>query len=311
LATPLSVEIVTAAGQRIRASEVEHPDLFWALRGGGGNFGVVTEFVFRLHPVLPMVVTLTPLFPISEARSVLKAWREFTASAPEEATTAFAIWEVPPHPDLPERLHGTPVCLFDGVFSGPLEVGEEVFRPLRKLAEPILDFSGRVTYLEAQSAFDAFFPEGDLYYWKSHFLDALSDEAVEAIVSAGERRPNPRIILNIRHLGGAIGRVEEAGTAFRNRGAQFMLSIDGAWSDPKESETNIAWVRSFWEEMKGFSTGGVYLNFPGFGEGEQSLWRESHRENFERLARVKRKYDPGNLFRMNQNILPAKAAVSG
>jgi FAD/FMN-containing dehydrogenase len=305
----LSVEMVTAGGRIVQADPGENADLFWALRGGGGNFGVVTSFVFRLHPVGPEVMALNPYYPLAEAVQVMSSWREFTAAAPEEATTAFAIWGLPAHPDIPARLHGTSVCLMDGMYAGQPSVGEEVFRPLRELNGTLMDFSGRVPYVEAQRAFDAFFPDGGLYYWKSHFMDALSDAAIRTIVSTAKERPDPRILVIIRHLGGAIGRVDADATAFRNRRANYMISIDGAWSDPAESDRNIAWVRNFWEIMKPFSNGGVYLNFPGFDEGEGERWQTSHGDNYKRLAEVKRKYDPTNLFRMNQNIKPANQPV--
>lgn len=301
----LSADVVTADGAKVHASEHEHPDLFWALRGGGGNFGVVTSFVFRLHPVGPEVVTLTPFFPLEDARRVLSAWRTFTDSAPDEATTAFAIWAVPDDPDLPERLRGLPACVLDGMYAGAPDAGEELFRPLREFATPLFDLSGRVSYLEAQSALDPLFPDGELYYWKSLFLEELTDDAMEQIVSRSQTRPNPRILVILRHLGGALDRMDQDATAYSNRGAKYMLSIDGAWSDPAETDRNIAWVREFWSAMRPFSNGGVYLNFPGYGEDGRELWRASHGANFERLQAVKRRWDPQNLFRMNQNIAPA------
>ncbi|WP_373498505.1 FAD-binding oxidoreductase [Desulfococcus sp.] len=301
----VSVELVTADGRVISANEIENADLFWALRGGGGNFGVVTAFVFRLHPVGPEVVTLNPIYPITEARRTLYSWRAFVETAPDEASTAFAIWGIPLHPDFPENLHGTAVCLFDGMYAGPPDVGEEVFRPFRELGNSLLDFSGRLPYVEAQQAFDVFFPNNGLYYWKSLFLDNLTDAVVETIVSRAEKRPNPRILVILRHMGGAIDRLGSDKTAYQSRGAQFMLSIDGAWTDPAETDRNIAWIRQFWEEMRPFSTGGVYLNFPGFGEGDSDLWQASHGANYERLAMVKNMYDPTNFFRLNQNIRPS------
>jgi FAD/FMN-containing dehydrogenase len=300
----LSMDVVTADGQLVRANADENPDLYWALRGGGGNFGVVTAFEYRLHPVGPEVVTVSPLYPLADARNVLKAWRDFAETAPDEATTAFAMWQVPAHPDIPAELSGTPICLFDGVYAGPLDAGEELFRPLRQLSTPILDLSARAPYVEVQSGFDSLFSDGDLYYWKSLYLDELSDEAMETIVSWGERRPNSQILVILRHLGGAISRVDDQATAYGNRGAQYMLSVDGAWTDPQETERNIAWIRAFWDEMQPFSNGGVYLNFPGFGEGGTILWKASHGANYERLVAVKAKYDPDNLFRVNQNIRP-------
>jgi FAD/FMN-containing dehydrogenase len=194
--------------------------------------------------------------------------------------------------------------MVDGMYAGSLDQGEALFRPLRELGDPILDLSARAPYVEVQSSFDEFIPDGGLYYWKSLYLDELSDEAMEAIVSWGERRPNTQILVILRHLGGAISRVDDRATAYGNRGAQYMLSIDGAWTDPQETERNIAWIRAFWDDMQRFSNGGVYLNFPGFGEGGTILWRASHGANYERLVAVKEKYDPANLFRVNQNVKP-------
>jgi FAD/FMN-containing dehydrogenase len=301
----LSAEVVTADGRRIKADAEKNSDLFWALRGGGGNFGIVTEFEFRLHPVGPLVATVGPFYPIAHARQVLHAWRSFTASAGDEATTAFAIWSVPSHPDMPGQLQGKPVCFVDGMYAGDPEQGEAVFKPLRSLGTPLMDFSSVSLYPEAQSAFDSFFPEHMLYYWKALFLDELSDAAMDAIVSRSAQRPSPQTLIIVRHLGGAISRVDVEQSAYQNRKAQYMLSIDGAWSDPQRSQHNIAWVRDFWEAMRPFSSGGVYLNFPGFGEGESALWRASHGSNYSRLAQIKHKYDPENIFSHNQNIKPS------
>ncbi len=300
----LAVDIVTANGQKRRASENENSDLFWALRGGGGNFGVVTAFVFRLHPVGPDVVTLNPIYPFDTARSLLETWRRFTESAPDEASTAFAIWGIPEHPELPAELYGTPVCLLDGMYIGPVQQGEVLFKPLREVGEPLLDLGGPTTYREAQQGFDEFMQDGDLYYWKSLFLDRLSDAAVDTMMSWVKRRPNPRLLVIIRHMGGAVSRVDEGATAYQNRAANYMFSIDGAWSDPTESERNIAWVRGFWEAMSRYSNGGVYVNFPGFGENPQQLWQSSFGKNYRKLVAVKTTYDPTNFFRMNQNIKP-------
>jgi FAD/FMN-containing dehydrogenase len=302
----VAADVVTADGRKVHASEHEHPDLFWALRGGGGNFGVVTSFVFRLHPVGPEVATLTPFFSFQDRRRVLFRWRTFTDSAPDEATTAFAIWAIPDDPELPERLRGLPACVLDGMYAGSPDAGEALFRPLREAAQPLIDLSGRAPYVEAQSALDPLFPDGGLYYWKSLFLDELTDEVIDEIVSRSQTRPNPTILLVLRHLGGAVGRVDPTATAYSNRGANYMLSIDAAWSDPAETERNIAWVREFWSAMRPYSNGGVYLNFPGFGEGDRELWRASHGANYERLMTVKERYDPTNLFRMNQNIRPTQ-----
>ncbi|MEE4263987.1 MAG: FAD-binding oxidoreductase [Desulfobacteraceae bacterium] len=302
----LSVEIVTAEGQILKVGPDQNADLFWALRGGGGNFGVITKFEFKLHPVSPEVATVNPLFPASDAERLLRVWRDFTESAPNEASTAFAFWGVPEHPDIPEELVGIPVCLFDGMYAGSPGDGEALFNPLRNAGQSIMDMSGRSTYLEVQTAFDQFMPDGDLYYWKSLFLDDLSDEKINVLLSWAESRPNPRILVIIRHMGGAIRDISENDTAFFNRHANFMLSIDGAWTNPIETKRNIAWIRDFWKAMSRFSDGGVYVNFPGFGENDQALWKSSYGANYQRLATIKAKYDPDNFFRMNQNIRPSK-----
>jgi hypothetical protein len=194
--------------------------------------------------------------------------------------------------------------MFDGMYVGPPEDGETVFRPLQNAASPLLDLSGRKSYNEVQTAFDDFMPDGDLYYWKSLFLNELSDDVINALLSWIKRRPNPRILVIIRHMGGAISRIDRQATAFENRDSRFMLSIDGAWTDPVESERNIAWIRGFWKAMSRFSNGGVYINFPGFGEDTPKLSQASYGDNYKRLVAVKTKYDPTNFFRMNQNIQP-------
>jgi FAD/FMN-containing dehydrogenase len=300
----LSVDLVTADGQVLKANTKQNEDLFWALRGGGGNFGVVTTFEFKLHPVGPRVATVNPIYPISESRKLLEVWREFTATAPDAAATAFAVWGIPDHPEMPQELIGMPVCLIDGMYADVPEAGEALFKPLRSISQPIMDMSGRPTYLEVQTGFDEFMRDGDLYYWKSLFLDTLSDEVVNTMLSWIDERPDPRILVIIRHMGGAIARVGEADTAYVNRKANYMLSIDGAWTDPSESKNNIAWIRAFWNAMNRFSNGGVYVNFPGFGESDQTLWHASYGDNYQRLAAVKTKYDPDNFFHMNQNIQP-------
>jgi FAD/FMN-containing dehydrogenase len=303
----LSAEVVTAEGKSLTASESENRDLYWALRGGGGNFGVVTNFTYRLHPVGPDVMTLNTFFPAEDAGRVLSHWKQWALSAPDDATTAFAFWALPDQPEIPPVLRGRPVCLFDGMYAGDPSKGAEVFRPLRELDNAILDLSDRVPYVEAQRAFDAFFPDGGLYYWKSHFLDSMGEDAIERIVAGAATRPDPVILVIIRHLGGAVGRVHPEATAYSNRQAEFMLSIDGGWTDPGQSHRNIAWIRHYWESLRPLSNGGVYLNFPGFEGEEDNRWQTSHGPNYERLARVKRAYDPENFFRFNQNIRPAPA----
>jgi FAD/FMN-containing dehydrogenase len=300
----ISADVVTAAGEFLTASETENADLFWGLKGGGGNFGVVTSFEYRLHPVGPEVMTIGTAYPLEHAQEVMRAWRGFVAEAPDEATTAVLALSVPAVPDFPEELHDRPIIVLDGMYAGSVGEGERTFAPLRELDEPLFDLSGPTPYTEAQSAFDWLVPDGDLYYWKSLYLQELSDEFIGEFPSLVSRRPNPRMLMAIRHLGGAISRVPEEATAYANRTASFNLSIDSIWGDPTESERNIAWTREAWTKMRQFSDGGIYLNFAGFLEEGEKLLHEAHGENYERLVALKNEYDPTNLFRLNQNIKP-------
>ena len=303
----LSADVVTADGGFLRASEDQNPDLFWALRGGGGNFGVVTSFTYRLHELGPQVMFLACLYSLDQIRPVLTAWRDFAASAPDEATVDGLVWGIPAHPAFPDAIHGQPVVAVAGMYAGPAAVGERLFQPLRSLATPVLDLSGIMPYTVAQRAYDPFFPEGSLcYYWKSVYLDDMSDEIVDAVADRAAARSSPRTLLSIRRLQGAISRVPADATAFGDRSAPFLLSIDSTWEKAGDSERHIAWTRRFWDDMQGFSHKGMYFGFPGLLEEGEDLLRASYGANYDRLARVKKRYDPTNLFRMNQNIKPAE-----
>jgi FAD/FMN-containing dehydrogenase len=300
----LSADVVSADGRLLTASERENPDLFWAIRGGGGNFGVVTSFEYRLHRVGPEVIVAAVMYPFEQARGLLQAWRDYTGQAPDEVTSEILLWSIPDIPDFPEELRGEPTVLVAGMYSGPAEPGERALSPLREFGTPLVDLSGPQPYTAAQSDFDAFFPEGLLYYWKSLYLDHLDDEVINAMVVHAENRPSPQTALIVRHLGGAISRIAEEATAYANRGAMFNLSVDSIWGDPTHSERNIAWTREAWADMREFSDGGIYLNFAGFLEEGEELLHGAYGENYERLVALKNKYDPANLFRMNQNIRP-------
>jgi FAD/FMN-containing dehydrogenase len=300
----ISAQVVTASGDVITASESDHPDLFWAIRGGGGNFGVVSSFEYQLHPVGPELYAATVIYPHADGPNLLRKWHEFTKTAPDEVTTQVLIWSMPPLPDVPEEMHGDPILTFVGVYSGPVHEGEVALRPLRELGDPIADLSGPAPYVQIQSDFDPFFPDGDLYYWKSLFVDDLSEVISEVMLrQAIEVRPNEAALV-VRQLGGAVARVPESATAFGNRSAGFNVSYDALWQDPTHSEENIAWVRSSWTELQQMTGGGVYLNFAGFGEDVAALAKAGHQSNLDRLREVKRLYDPMNLFRSNINIRP-------
>ena len=301
----LSVDIVTADGRLRRASATENEDLFWAVRGAGSNFGVVTSFEFRAHPVGPMVMVGAVFYPQEAARDVLPAWRDYMASAPEELSSLAFFWNVPPGEPFPSEHHGKPVLILAGVYSGSVEDGEPVVQPLRELAQPLIDLSGPWPWLGLQSGFDALFPPGDLRYWKSRAFAALPEEAIEEIAEWAARRPTPLTDITIWHHGGAMSRVDERATAYAGRDAPFLVTGEVSWTDPAQSDEAIKWGRDFWAAMGRHSTGGLYLNFPGLGEEKEELVKAGYGANYERLAVLKAKYDPDNLFRMNLNITPA------
>jgi FAD/FMN-containing dehydrogenase len=302
----VSAEIVLADGRRVRASADEHPDLHWAIRGGGGNFGVVTSFELALHEVGPEVFDLFVAYPIEDAARVLAGWRDAVAGAPDELSTAGVIWSLPVVPELPEQLRGLPYVGVAGMWAGDPADGERATRALRELATPLLDMSRTTAYLEVQRELDAYFPAGLRYYWKALYIDELSQPAIDTTVDWSLRRPSERSLVVIRHCGGAIARVGAEETAFGDRSSEWMLSIDATWDDPAGDERNIAWTRAFWDDAHRFSRGGkTYFNFPGLLEEGDAAVRASYGANHARLARIKAQYDPDNLFRLNQNIRPA------
>jgi len=302
----LSVDIVTADGQVRTASAHEHDDLFWAVRGAGSNFGVVTSFEFRAHPVGPQVQLCAPFYPLEDGRKVLRAWREFTASAPDEVNSLAIPWSVPDADGFPPELRRCPVVSLAAVYAGPAEEGARVMQPLRELATPLLDLSGALPFTAIQSAFDPFFPKGNLYYWKSTYVHDLSDACIDAILDAAANRPSHMPDIPIWHLGGAMSRVAESQTAYGHRDAPYLVTAEANWVDARESDRHIQWARDLLATLQPFSRGGLYLNFPGFGEEKEVMLRAAHGSNYDQLSTLKRKYDPDNLFRMNINIPPAE-----
>jgi FAD/FMN-containing dehydrogenase len=302
----VSAEMVLADGRQVHVSADEYSDLYWAIRGGGGNFGIVTSFELRLHELGPEVYEANVAYPLEDAGRVIAGWREAVADAPDELSTHALLWTLPVSPELPEHLRGRPFVGVGGTYVGDPEVGERLTRPLRELATPLLDQSTTMSYLDLQQSFDPFFPAGLRYYWKALYLDGLSDDAIGQTVEWSSDRPSPRTLVVIRHCGGAIGRVAPEATAFGDRSSEWMLSIDSTWDDPADDERNIDWTRAYWNDASRYSDGKTYFNFPGLLEEGERAVRDSYGANHDRLARIKAEYDPDNVFRLNQNIKPAR-----
>jgi FAD/FMN-containing dehydrogenase len=307
----VSADVVTADGRVLVASETENGDLFWALRGGGGNFGVVTSFEYRLHPVGPMVAFAGPVYPLEQTARVMAGFRDFVADAPDEINALATWWSIPAVPGFPAEVHGREVLILGAAYAGPSAEGEALLMPLRRFAEPILDLSATLPFTALQQIFDPFFPWGGLrYYWKSLYLAGLDEEVVEEIKNRVERRPSPMSMVSVPALGGALGRVAPDATAAGERHAPFLLEILANWAEPEETERNVAWARDCFAAMERFGTGKTNMNFPGLGEDSQFV-RSALGRNYERLAALKQRYDPTNLFRLNQNIDPRDAVESG
>jgi FAD/FMN-containing dehydrogenase len=301
----VSVDIVTADGELRRASATENEDLFWAVRGAGSNFGVVTSFEFQAHPVGPMVMVGAIFYPLEDVKTLLPAWRDYMATAPDELSSVAICWSVPAEEPFPPELHGVPVFVVAGAYSGSVEDGEPVVQPLRELGEPLIDLSGPWPWLGLQSGFDELYPKGGFYYWKSRALDEMSEAAIDEIADFAARRPSPLTDIVIWHQGGAMSAVGESETAYGGRATAFLVTGEVSWADPALNDEAIAWGREFWDAMGKYSSGGLYLNFAGLGEEKEALVKAAYGANYERLAELKAKYDPGNLFRMNLNITPA------
>jgi FAD/FMN-containing dehydrogenase len=289
----LSADVVTADGELLTASADEHPDLFWGLRGGSGNFGIVTSLEFQLHAVGPTVLGGFVFHPFDQAREVARFYREFTSTAPDEVTTHLAFATSP---------DGHPVSAFLACYSGPLETGEAVLAPLRAFGSPLADTIGPLPYTEVQKFGAPLYPEGRLNYWKSNFLNGLSDEAIEAVIAQFATVPSPLSAVVVEHLGGAVARVDQDATAFGDRSAPYSLVITGEWVDPAETERNRQWVRDCWQSVRPFTKETVYVNY--VDAGEDARFAAAYGENYQQLAALKAKYDPANFFRHNHNIRP-------
>jgi FAD/FMN-containing dehydrogenase len=302
----VSARVVTADGRLVTASPDENADLLWGLRGGGGNFGIVTEFEFQLHPVGPEVMVALTFYPDEMTEAVLRFFRDFTAAAPDEISVIAVQGVVPPdHPAYPPELYGRRFVLLASVYAGDAAEGEPLMQPLRSLGEPLLDFSGRMPYVEVQKLFDADYPTGARYYWKSINLTRLDDEIISAIVAQARKQPSPHSTIDLWHLGGAIQRVSADASAYGGRHASYLLAGEGNWHHAADDEANIGWVRDTVGALRPYSDGGAYLNFGGFQEEGQALMQASFGSQYAKLAALKRAWDPDNVFRLNQNIAPS------
>jgi FAD/FMN-containing dehydrogenase len=288
----LSADVVTADGQFLTADEVQNADLFWGLRGGGGNFGIVTSFEFRLHPA-GKVLAGPVIHPLAHGAEVLRFYRDFAATAPDEFTSGALFATVP---DV------GPVVAIGFVYAGPIEEGEAVVQRLRAFGSPVADAVQPMPYSAAQTMVDAFWPRGLQNYWKSTFLSELSDEAIDTLVSHFATVPSPQTVAVLEHLGGAMRRIAPEATAFPHRQFDYDFLIMAMWSDPAEAERNITWTRAFSDALNPFAPAAVYVNYLGV-EGEERV-RAAYGANFDRLVALKNQYDPTNLFCLNQNVPP-------
>lgn len=297
-----SVEVVTADGELRRASETENPELFWALRGGGGNFGVVTGFVFRLHKLATEVFSGLVVHPMSAAESVLKAYRQALEVSPDELTCWAVMRQAPPLPFLPAEWHGKEVLILAMCWCGDMAEGERATARLRSIGKPIADVVSPHPFTGWQQAFDPLLAPGARNYWKSHDFAELSDATIGLLTGAIGRLPGPECEVFIAHVGGAAGRVAKDATAFPQRSSHFVMNVHARWREKSDDQKCIGWARELFEAAKPYSVGTAYINFMPADEGDRV--REAYGASYQRLAELKRRYDPSNLFRMNQNVTP-------
>jgi FAD/FMN-containing dehydrogenase len=298
----LSADVVTAEGELVRASASENPDLFWAIRGGGGNFGVVTSFELRLHRVGPTVTSGLVVHPLDDAPAVLRFYREFIKTAPEKLVCWFVMRQAPPLPFLPPEWHGRHILVLAMCYAGDPAEGEEAAAPLRAFGRAIADVVGPHPFTAWQAVLDPLLTPGARNYWKSHDFTSLPDGLIDVLVGHARTIPDPQTEIAFANLGGAVSRVPPEDTAYRGRDAEFVLNVHGRWSDPARDAECIGWARALFSAAAPFATGGAYVNF--LTDDEEGRVRQAYGANYERLVEIKRRFDPTNLFRANQNISP-------
>jgi FAD binding domain/Berberine and berberine like len=299
----LAAEVVTASGEVVRASEDENPDLFWGIRGGGGNFGIVTEFEFRLNPLGPEVLAGPIFWPMTESPGVLRFYRDWIAEAPDELMTIIIHRKAPPLDFVPAELHGELVVAVVCCYAGPIEDGERVIKPLRDFGRPILDLCQPKPYLQHQAMFDPSYPHGRWYYMRSCDVAELSDDVIDTTVEHSMRIASPLTAFPIWQMGGAVARKEADDAAFNGRGTGHTFNITASTASSEGFDQEREWARGLWSALEPHHTDSVYVNFL-MDEGEERVREAYGAERYDRLKQLKRKYDPGNLFRLNQNIPP-------
>lgn len=305
-----SVELVTVNGDVLTASETEHPELFWGVRGGGANFGVVTSFEFDCFELGPEVAVAQPIYPAPDeatVRDLLGQYREFVAEAPREVTSMAIVTSVPPLPFIPQEAHGAPVVMFYAAYAGDPAEGEEIMRPLREMGEPAMDMSARMPFLALHEIANELFPVGNRYSWHSLFAEEASDDLIDRIAATAAERPEGETSIELWHLGGAVSDVASDATAYAHRDAEFMLGVSATWRDPAADEAHLAWAESSWNDLRESEATqeAFYPGFPGFVTGEGRS-RMAYGANLERLAELKAEYDPENLLHSNLNVVPAR-----
>ncbi|TGN40298.1 FAD-binding oxidoreductase [Marinobacter confluentis] len=298
----ISVDTVTADGQQIHASATDHPDLFWGTRGGGGNFGIVTQFEFQLHPVGPELLSGLIVFPFDQAASVVPQFARFTETMPEDLNVWLVIRHAPPLPFLPESVHGTPIVALAICYAGDPETGEQLIAPLRSFGTAHGEHIGVQPFVDWQQAFDPLLTEGARNYWKSHNFASLTDDVIGVALEYGGKLPSPHCEIFIACLGGAAGRVAQDAMAYSSRDANYVMNVHGRWETPEEDDHCRKWARAFFDDASPYASSGAYINFLSSDETDRVEF--AYGQAYQRLVEIKQKYDPDNLFRVNQNINP-------
>jgi FAD/FMN-containing dehydrogenase len=298
----VSAEVITARGEKIRANETENADLFWAVRGGGGNFGVVTEFEFTLHPVGPQVLAGLIVFPLEQAKQVLRQYREYAEAAPEELSVWVVLRQAPPLPFLSAEVHGKEIVVLAVFYDGDVGEGEKLIASLRRFGKAHGEHIGLQPYVQWQKAFDPLLTPGARNYWKSHNFRELNDESLDAMIGFAKRLPSPQCEIFIGHIAGAANRVASDAMAYGHRDVRFVMNVHGRWSDAAHDAKCIAWARAVFDATAPHASGGAYVNF--MTEDETDRVATAYGANYTRLVKIKRQYDPKNVFHLNQNIQP-------